>query len=445
LAFQIALGSILFIKVSTSAWYDALHDIPGIQSGLLPINISTIFVPFQPGLGPSLSFQFAGILSDSSRVTEAPFPTECAGRSSCVSYYFPGSIDFTYNLTAPILDSSQYSDATTYIQVDAPGYQVSFYPLNTSERLYPVTSSCYFSGLENFGLQICVVQNGSRLLASKTPANKIVTYVGYNVCPPAQSAANMCLQDQDWRTTDLTYSWVTITRRRATTIFDRFNFSIIDVVYLDSIGEPTNYSSDDFYPVFDLLFTVPSGVSDVTISFAWEFLSWFTTSAGFYSAAAFYNRRLQQLMTLPVVMVNNGIILHNPGPVPPDMGTLATLAKPLVRVHSCQVCVCSFQTVIHAYAFWIFLALNVVFLVWSMGMLVFCWFRAMLPEDSAFSDIDFVSRCITETEDEDTTKIGSLFNMTNIGTKKTLEKCHGRQVYCKPDGDEVRLKLNQLR
>lgn len=324
-------------------WYGTVHEIPDIQTGLAPINASTVLVPFEPGIVAALAFPFFGILSDSSQVTEAPAPPQCSGRLNCFSYYFPGPIDFTSNLSSSIIqDHTQYPAATTYIQKDAPGYQVSFYSLNENEATPFDESSCYFSGLKNTAIQICVVQNGTNLLTSIC-LYLSVPDLGYNVCPLAQSRAETCLQNQSWRTTGLTSSWVTITRRRATTIFDRFNSSIIDVIYLDAAGESTDYSSDDFYPVFNILFTIPSGTTDVTTTLAYQFLGWVTTNLQYFTTDAFKNQILQQLITLPVSMVTNQNQLLGAGPLPPDMGTSGILAKSTLRVYVSCLLVSKFR------------------------------------------------------------------------------------------------------
>lgn len=93
------------------------------------------------------------------------------------------------------------------------------------------------------------------------------------------------------------------------------------------------------------------------------------------------------------------------------------------------------------YAFLIFVIINVIFLVWSMGLLIFCWCYAKLPESSSFPDMDLVARSVSE--ETDTTKIGSIFGNTNMDTGEMLNVCQDRQIYCDEIGGQVRLRLNE--
>ena len=49
---------------------------------------------------------------------------------------------------------------------------------------------------------------------------------------------------------------VTITRRRATTVYDRYNYTIIDTPDLADEWNATDYGPDDFFPIFRAVFTV---------------------------------------------------------------------------------------------------------------------------------------------------------------------------------------------
>jgi len=48
---------------------------------------------------------------------------------------------------------------------------------------------------------------------------------------------------------------MTISRRRATTVFDRSNLTIVDILSI-SDPSPTDYTPDDFFVFYDILFSI---------------------------------------------------------------------------------------------------------------------------------------------------------------------------------------------
>src|SRR5271170_4178552 len=50
-------------------------------------------------------------------------------------------------------------------------------------------------------------------------------------------------------------SKIAISKRRSTTAFDRYNFTILEVISLSVKWEPTQYGPDDFFPIFDAVFS----------------------------------------------------------------------------------------------------------------------------------------------------------------------------------------------
>jgi hypothetical protein len=72
-------------------------------------------------------------------------------------------------------------------------------------------------------------------------------------------AAKGCLLNPtnttDWQLDAALNTNLTILERRATTVFDRSNLTIIDILSI-SDPTPTNYTTDDFFTFYDILFAV---------------------------------------------------------------------------------------------------------------------------------------------------------------------------------------------
>src|SRR5271169_348817 len=79
--------------------------------------------------------------------------------------------------------------------------------------------------------------------------------LAWSACPSLESHENACLNSTDWRLHVPVNTKMTISGRRATTVFDRSNLTITEIL---SISEPTptSYSADDFFIFYDILFSV---------------------------------------------------------------------------------------------------------------------------------------------------------------------------------------------
>jgi hypothetical protein len=129
---------------------------------------------------------------------------------------------------------------------------------------------------------------------------------------------------------------ITITKRRATTVFDRYAYTILKVS-LSDIWEPTNYTSADFVPIFEAVFTVPIRDQGFNISTQSEFLmqtyNYFlnrinsTQNQGADEGLA----KLRSLFAVPVLTFNN-VVYSTVGPIPADLGENISLAKESYRV-----------------------------------------------------------------------------------------------------------------
>jgi hypothetical protein len=121
---------------------------------------------------------------------------------------------------------------------------------------------------------------------------------------------------------------MTISERRASTVFDRSNFTITDIISL-SDPKPTNYTAEDFFHFYGIVFAVDENQTDYTSTIQFLFL---------YSIASFLIEqvtesavdlaRLRQFLATPLLIFNNGAY----GGPTFDMGKSVSLAIPSYRV-----------------------------------------------------------------------------------------------------------------
>ena len=94
----------------------------------------------------------------------------------------------------------------------------------------------------------------------------------WNSCPLTVVQTGGCLSTVDWRTVDPFHTKMTISERRASAVFNRFNFTITDVINL-SDPVPTNYTGDDFFVFYEIIFAVDESNTDSFKSTQYLFLT----------------------------------------------------------------------------------------------------------------------------------------------------------------------------
>jgi hypothetical protein len=107
---------------------------------------------------------FPALLTDSKRV-KAGTPLNCSGQN-CNSYFIPGSmssIDLDPN--QPTIAKQDYPKAISYIQNDAPGYQLDFYPIDRVNDVSMTLDDCRVYGVDRVAIQVCLKETGGSLLA----------------------------------------------------------------------------------------------------------------------------------------------------------------------------------------------------------------------------------------------------------------------------------------
>lgn len=158
--------------------------------------------------------------------------------------------------------------------------------------------------------------------------------VGWNACPDDTAATSGCLNTTDWRSDIPLQTKLTVTERRATTIFHRFNFTILDVINL-SAPTPVVYTPDDFFPFYEIIFAIdetqPNWFATTQMLFLTSLTSFLRYDSDTETATGSVNRvdTLQEFMAVPMAVFND--VIYGVG-LPPNMGTTATLAVPSYRV-----------------------------------------------------------------------------------------------------------------
>jgi hypothetical protein len=67
--------------------------------------------------------------------------------------------------------SDAYPEAITYIQNDAPGYQIDFYPIDMQKESIAL-SDCRVYGLNSLAIQVCLKQTNNSFLAGTSHSNE---------------------------------------------------------------------------------------------------------------------------------------------------------------------------------------------------------------------------------------------------------------------------------
>jgi hypothetical protein len=130
---------------------------------------------------------------------------------------------------------------------------------------------------------------------------------------------------------------MTITKHVASAVFDRFNFTIMDVTGL-SDPSPVDYSPEDFFGFYEAIFAVNPALnaSDWTLSTQYSFLLILTSflesvkGTQINSGTGAQQLRLQEFLATPIALFNNAQI----GLLTPNMGNTLALAIPSYRVIS---------------------------------------------------------------------------------------------------------------
>lgn len=126
---------------------------------------------------------------------------------------------------------------------------------------------------------------------------------------------------------------MTISKRRATTVFNRFNFTITDIIDF-SDPTPTIYDPNDFFTFYEIIFAVnetsPQWWHSTQYMFLLGIVSFLGDNVSTENGTGSDDRltRLQEFLVTPTFLFNNVVF---GGPLE-GLGTSASLAMPSYRV-----------------------------------------------------------------------------------------------------------------
>jgi len=128
-----------------------------------------------------------------------------------------------------------------------------------------------------------------------------------------------------------------ISTRRATTVFNRFNFTIMAITDLGTPA-PMNYTAQDFFVFYDIILAFnqsgPNWYQTTEYMLLIAITSYLGADLDTQRATGSYDRlfKLQEFFAVPIFLFNN-VAFGGGGPTP-DMGTSVTLAIPSYKASS---------------------------------------------------------------------------------------------------------------
>lgn len=160
------LGILLLSDISFKSTYPAVYNFPIERAGLSALNTSLVdIIGFNLTATAELWFFFPALLSDSKRVSSVA-PLDCSPGETCNSFFIPGSMDtILLDPSQPAISKDSYPKAISYIQNDAPGYQIDFRPIKLENDPPMSLDDCHLYGISFMAIQICLKQVGTSFMA----------------------------------------------------------------------------------------------------------------------------------------------------------------------------------------------------------------------------------------------------------------------------------------
>jgi hypothetical protein len=132
-------------------------------------------------------------------------------------------------------------------------------------------------------------------------------------------------------------SKITITKRTATTAFDRYNYAILNIVDFAEEMTVANYGPGDYFPIFDAVFNIdftqPAWNATTQYDFLlaiWSYLS-SRINTELSTGADEGMTKLRQLFAVPIFVFNNAVFTG--GPLPDDLGKSINVSTVSYKVH----------------------------------------------------------------------------------------------------------------
>ena len=219
--------------------------------------------------------------------------------------------------------------------------------------------------------------------------------LAWNPCPYEPTGINeACLNSTDWRLdpNGRFSTTMTISKRRASTVYNRSNFSIIDITNLSS-PIPVVYEPIDFFRLYDAIFSgidpnQTSGKLTTQFDLLTSIASYLEYSADnqIESNGGARQLRLQEFLATPITIFTDSWR----GRETVDMGNTLVLAVPGYKVLSCLDHF-NLQLVIAPVTLYLFTVGGLVSVLWCFVALVLSMVR-ITPTTSLFPEIDFASK-----------------------------------------------------
>jgi hypothetical protein len=113
-------------------------------------------------------FYFPALLADN-KISRPVVPVSCTG-PSCEGFFVPGVPSYIrFDPSTPNITGSDFPEATSFIQQNAPGYQIDFSAIDVNNDPLVTLADCRVYGLSFLALQICLKQANNSMLAGSIP------------------------------------------------------------------------------------------------------------------------------------------------------------------------------------------------------------------------------------------------------------------------------------
>jgi hypothetical protein len=189
---RVVLGVILLSDISFRATYRNVHQFPVMQSGLSPINTTWAHASgFNRTATSDFWWLYPSILADG-KTSRSVTPISCVGEF-CAGFFIPGPLSIVlFNSTTPNIMTGDYPSATSYIQQDAPGYQIDYSPIDIDQS--SAWDDCRVYGISDLAIQLCLKNSNSSLLAGTIFLLNVNAKLGTLAHPPTRKSGHASFQ-----------------------------------------------------------------------------------------------------------------------------------------------------------------------------------------------------------------------------------------------------------
>jgi len=165
---RVALAVLLLSDVSIQPVYTEVYESPVLYSGLSPINTTlTEINGFSKSANTYFFWYYNTIFSDTRNVRVVK-PLSCPPGEACNSYFMPGNpSNLVPDDSQPQITTDNFTDATSFIQYDAPGYQLDFSPIESDDPpMY--WGNCKRYGAKDIAIELCLQTVNASIMAGNS-------------------------------------------------------------------------------------------------------------------------------------------------------------------------------------------------------------------------------------------------------------------------------------